>query len=530
MKNAARRTTMQSQGMFSQHGAILLISCYELGHQPIGIAQPLGFLQQAGYTPATLDLAVEEFDAKRIQSAKFIGISVPMHTALTLGVQVARSIRTMNPLAHICFYGLYASLNAPYLLEQVADSVIGGEYETPLVRLVDRLARTEFFDDSAGSNDPTIQNDLTGVSLKGRIVAPSLNRLIWHVPSHEGTQADSVSLLKLQRSPLPDLERYARLEQNGQQRLVGYVEGSRGCLHHCRHCPIVPVYRGRFFLVPEETVLSDIRGQVERGATHITFGDPDFFNGPGHSIKIIRALHHEFPRITFDFTTKIEHILKHGSLFQELGDRGGLFVISAVESFSDVVLSHLNKGHTRDDIFQALDITRAAGIVLRPSLVAFTPWTTLDDYIEMFDLVRYHHLIDSIDPVQFTIRLLVPPHSELLDSPETQKAPIQNFVQSLDEAKFQYTWVHPDPRMDQLHQAIAQTVEQAAQTSEDHAQTFYRLWCLAHEAAGLAPSPHFPSPSSNRTKPPRLTEPWFCCAEPTQTQLQVVQANPNCPE
>lgn len=523
MKKEKRQTTMQSQGALSQSGEILLISCYELGHQPIGIARPLGFMQQAGYSPATLDLAVEEFDAGRIQDAKFIGISVPMHTALTLGVQVAGRIRTINPLAHISFYGLYASLNAPYLLEYVADSVIGGEYETPLVNLVNRLAHTELI-------DSTRKNDLNGVSLKGDIVAPSLNRLTWHIPSNEGPQSSGFSFLKLQRSQLPELEHYAQLEQNGQQRLVGYVEGSRGCLHYCRHCPIVPVYRGRFFLVPEEMVLADIREQVERGATHITFGDPDFLNGPGHSIKIIRALHDEFPRVTFDFTTKIEHILKHGYLFQELGDRGGLFVISAVESFSDIVLSHLNKGHTRDDIFQAFDITRAAGIVLRPSLVAFTPWTTFDDYIEMFDLVRYHHLIDSIDPVQFTIRLLVPPHSELLDSPETQKAPMQNFVQSLDEAKFQYTWVHPDPRMDQLHQAIAQTVEQAAQTSEDHAQTFYRLWGLAHEAAGLAPPPHFPSPSSNRTKPPRLTEPWFCCAEPTQIQLQVVQANPNCPK
>ncbi|MDQ6734867.1 MAG: cobalamin B12-binding domain-containing protein, partial [Nitrospirota bacterium] len=121
--------------------AILLISCYELGHQPVGIALPMGFLKQAGYAPAALDIAVEEFDAERVKQAWFIGISVPMHTALRLGIRVAELIRDVNPACHLCIFGLYASLNAEYLLAHVADSVIGGEYETPLVNLVHALDR-----------------------------------------------------------------------------------------------------------------------------------------------------------------------------------------------------------------------------------------------------------------------------------------------------------------------------------------------------------------------------------------------------
>ena len=122
-------------------GAVLLISCYELGHQPVGVAQPMGFLEQADYAPAALDISVEEFDAERVKQAWFIGISVPMHTALRLGVRVAELIREVNPTSHICFFGLYASINAEYLLSHVADSVIGGEYETPLVNLVNALDR-----------------------------------------------------------------------------------------------------------------------------------------------------------------------------------------------------------------------------------------------------------------------------------------------------------------------------------------------------------------------------------------------------
>jgi len=130
--NHPSSTTNSASETLQQPGAILLISCYELGHQPIGLAQPTGFLEQKGYAPFTLDLSVEDFDTQRVELAQVVGISVPMHTALSLGCQVAERIRHTNPNTHICFYGLYASLNAEFLLDHLADSVIGGEYEKPL--------------------------------------------------------------------------------------------------------------------------------------------------------------------------------------------------------------------------------------------------------------------------------------------------------------------------------------------------------------------------------------------------------------
>ena len=103
--------------MIKRPGAILLISCYELGHQPIGLASPLGFLERAGYTPDVMDIAVETLDVEKAAHAEFVGICVPMHTALRLGVHIAIRLRKINPTCHICFYGLYASLNAEYLLQ-----------------------------------------------------------------------------------------------------------------------------------------------------------------------------------------------------------------------------------------------------------------------------------------------------------------------------------------------------------------------------------------------------------------------------
>jgi radical SAM superfamily enzyme YgiQ (UPF0313 family) len=440
----------------------------------LAAASPLGFLERAGFAPTALDIAVEPFDLEKIARARLVAISVPMHTALRLGVRVAERVREINPLAAICFYGLYAALNADYLLEHGADYCIGGECEAPLVTLAEAV--------EAGTSGA-----IEGVIQREWAAAPFLRRLPFALPV---------------RTALPTLDKYARLEHQGESRVSGYVEASRGCLHLCTHCPIPPVYGGRFFVVPPEVVLEDIRNQVRAGATHITFGDPDFLNGPGHAMKVVRAMHAEFPQLSFDFTAKVEHILERRALFPELGRLGCLFMISAVESLSDAVLTVLEKNHTKADVIEALGIVRGAGITFRPTWVAFTPWTTLDDCREVLDFVEEHDLIDHVDPVQYSIRLLVPPGSYLLDRPA-----MKPYLGPLDQASFSYRWVHPDPRLDRLHKEVSALVEKDAQAGEDPALTFYRVKALA---AGRNPDRVLPRLPLDRLRAPRLSEPWFC--------------------
>src|SRR5262245_6481889 len=310
-----------------------------------------------------MDVSVEPFDAERVRRAKVVLISVPMHTALRLGVTVAERVRAVNPACHVAFFGLYATLNVGHLLAGPADSVLSGEVEAALVGLIGKL-------EAAGSTSARANGSPREL--------PVLEKLSFPVPS---------------RTQLPSLKKYAHLERDGGLELVAYVESSRGCKHLCRHCPIPPVYGGRFFVVPVEVVLADVRQQVEAGATHVTFGDPDFLNGPRHALAVARALHAEFPAVTFDVTAKVEHLLRHRELLPELAALGCLIVVSAVESLSDVVLGHLDKGHTGADVAEALRVTRAAGLTLRPTWVAFTPWTTLDDYREMLDFVEQEGLV-----------------------------------------------------------------------------------------------------------------------------------------
>ena len=451
---------------------ILLISCYELGHQPFSLASPAARLKSEGYSVSVVDAAIEPVPEDIVRRAAFIGISVPMHTAMRVGMDLSRRIRNLNPGAHLCFYGLYATLNAEYLLSHGADSVIGGEFEQPLCDLVCRLCDGE----------------------TSAAAAPYLSRQSWFVPD---------------RDTLPGLKRYAQLDNGIESLPAGYTETTRGCLHTCLHCPITPVYNGRFFAVPADVVLADVDQQVRMGARHITFGDPDFLNGPTHVLRILRRMSDAHPGLTFDFTTKIEHILRHPSFFAEARDLGGVFVVSAVESVSDLVLERLRKGHTRGDVVRALAILRDADLPMRPSLVAFTPWTTLDDYLDLLDFVEVHDLVEHIDPVQYTIRLLVPPGSALLAEADTR-----SWIGELDEAAFTYAWRHDDERMDRLHQRVSRLVEEADASGEerDNRRVFDRIRRLAAEMAGVeAPSEQpFHDIPLKRRRVPRLTEAWFC--------------------
>jgi hypothetical protein len=249
-------------------------------------------------------------------------------------------------------------------------------------------------------------------------------------------------------------------------------------------------------------VVEDVVRQAAAGVTHVTFGDPDFLNGPAHALRVAREIHRRLPELTFDFTAKVEHLVAHAALLPELRSCGALFAVSAVESLSDRVLARLDKGHTRADVFRAFAACRGAGIALRPSLVPFTPWSGLDDYLELLEVIEREGWLPVLDPVQLSIRLLVPPGSLLLEAEDAEL-----FLQGLDETGLTHVWRHADPRMDRLQAQVARTVEEAAGAGAGEA--FDRVQQLALAAAGRAHR-HVPAPRVPGAAAPRLTESWFC--------------------
>ena len=429
---------------------VLLVSSYENGHQPLHVASPAAALRSAGHDVRCLDLAVDPWDPSTVDWAERIAFSVPMHTAMRVALQAAAAVRRQRPALPICLYGLYAPVSRDVTVGRLADRVIAGEYEPALVAW-------------AGGDDRE-----TGLI--------HLQRGSFETPA---------------RDLLPPLERYAHLRAGGEERLVGYVEASHGCVHMCRHCPLPTVYEGRIRIVGKDTVLADVEQLVAMGARHITFGDPDFLNGVKHSLGVVRAMHERFPGLTFDVTTKVEHVLEHAHVWPELAANGCLFVISAVECLNDEILRKLDKGHTAGQASAAVALLREHGIETRPSLMPFTPWTTEDDLRDIFDWVVANDLIGNVDPVQYTIRLLVPEGSLAL--PE-----MEEHTEGYDAESLSYRWSSP---LDGLQRRLSAIAAEGA--DEPPANTFYKL---RREVFGDEQQIDAGSVEGR----PRMTEPWFC--------------------
>jgi radical SAM superfamily enzyme YgiQ (UPF0313 family) len=446
---------------------VLLISTYDLGRQPFGLASPAAWFRGAGVDVACVDTSRVPLEDDEIVAATLIAFYLPMHTATRLAAPLIERTRRVNPSARLCAYGLYAPLNAEWLRERGVTEVIGPEAEAELVGLV-----------TSPIPNPTSQ---------------SLPRLRFITPDRAG---------------LPALEQYASLRMpDGSRRIMGSTDATRGCKHVCRHCPIVPVYQGQFRVVPLDVVIEDVRGQVAAGAQHISFGDPDFLNGPTHARHLVERFHGEWPDISYDVTIKIEHLLKHADMVPVLRDTGCLFITSAVEAIDDVVLGHLKKGHTRRDFINVAVLCRDAGVTLVPTFVSFTPWTTLAGYVELLDVLDELELVEQVAPIQLAIRLLVTSGSSLLDLPD-----IRAVVAPFDPASLTWPWRHRDSAVDALQTAVMRLVGGAS--GSPRAEVFAAIAALAREHAGLPPRL---SRATRGTPVPCASEPWYCCAEPMES-------------
>jgi len=452
---------------------VVLVSPYELGRQPFNLAQPAAWFAREHIAAACVDLSQQKLDPATFAHAEHVAIYLGMHTATRIAAAALPKIRALAPHARLAAFGLYAPVNAAWLKSLGVEAVFGGESEPDLLAWVQ-----------------------SGIAPAGTVV-----------------RRDKIEFLLPDRRGLPDLQRYAKLIlADGTQKITGFAEASRGCKHLCRHCPVVPVYKGKFRIVPVDTVMADIAQQVEVGAAHISFGDPDFLNGPTHALKVAESLHARFPGLSWDATIKVEHLLNHVDLLPRLKQCGLLFVVTAVESVDDAILDRLAKGHTRADFETALAHCRALGIALAPTFVPFTPWTTLTGYRELLATLLRLHLVEAVPPVQLAIRLLVPQGSYLLQLPDFAAR-----VGAFDEAMLGYPWQTDDARVEALQSDIMAWVMDAEKAALPRDEVFAGIWARTHAALGEAAPPL--DPAQFGATIPHHSEPWYCCAEPTEAQL-----------
>jgi radical SAM superfamily enzyme YgiQ (UPF0313 family) len=439
---------------------VVLISPYDLGRQPFAVAHLAAHFRDHGVEAVCVDLAQQRLEPAHLTGATFVGVHLGMHTATRLALAVAPRIREHAPDAHLCAYGLYAPMNTAHLMAAGFDSAMGGEYEEAVVaRAMGRVA--------AGDGP---------------------GRVAYKLPL---------------RSGLPELTRYARLQvPGGEDKVVGFVHASRGCKHTCRHCPVVPVYEGKFRISPIDVVMGDIEQQVQAGAEHISFGDPDFLNGPRHALRIAEGIAQRWPGMTWDCVIKVEHLLAQREHLPALRDAGLTVVLTAVESVEDEILTIFDKGHTAADFRRVVGLMREVGIGLSPTFVPFSPWTTMEGYLRLLATLVELDLHGAVSPVQLVIRLLIPQGSWLMKLED-----MRGRVGAFDHELLGYPWVHEDPAVDALQKRVCDAVGDGA--------GFETVWQLAHAAMDLP----VPPLAAAAYEVPSMSEPWYCCAEPTESQL-----------
>jgi hypothetical protein len=471
----------------------LLVSTYDLGRQSLGLASPAARLTARGADVRPVDVSREPLSDAEIAAADAVAFYLPMHTATRLAMPLVDRVRALNPAARIAAYGLYAPLNATWLRERGVAHVFGPHEERALVEAL-----------------------VGPMALNGRVF--DVAQAVEETPAR--VSSASAEFVVPDRAALLPLASYAALQMpDGTRRVAGNADATQGCKHLCRHCPIVPVYKGTFRAVPLDLVLEDVRAQVAAGAEHMTFGDPDFFNGPTHARRLVERLAERHPGLSYDVTIKIEHLLAHVDLLPVLRDTGCLFITSAVESVDDAVLAKLRKGHTRADFVRAVGLCREAGLPLAPTFVPFTPWTTLEGYRDLLEQIAALDLVAAVAPIQLAIRLLVTAESALLELPDLRAT-----LDAFDPTGLVWPWRHADPRVDALQREVMRLASDRSAPSRDAA---FAAVAEAAGVTGLQVGAPLGSAAAGGARPalsapPYMTEAWYCCAEPGPEQLETV--------
>ena len=458
-------------------GAILLVSCYELGHQPLAVALPRGVPRARGLR-AGRDGRLRRALRRRAASAarSWSSISVPMHTALRLGVARRRASPGGQP-------GL------PSLLRAVrARSTPTTCWPAPPTRHRRRVR--------GGPGRP---------GRGARASRPDTPR--WR---HGAARSPLLAKLQLpaaepRRPAVAQEVRASGARRSSWSSSATSRRAAAACT--CAALPHPARLRRALLHRPARGRPRGLRQQVAAGATHVTFGDPDFLNGPGHALAVARALHAEFPRLTFDFTAKVEHLLatarscpswaelgcvvhdlgrrvaeRHGADAPGEGPHAGRHrraVVRLVRGGRDRAAAHLGRVHPVDD---ARRLPRDA---------------------------RLHRgrTRSSTTSTRFSTRsgCWCRPARYLLE--QRRHAPD---LGDAGPGVFNYRWTHPDPRMDALQRGgRAAGRAGRGRAARTPAATFQRVRRLADEAAGASPRP-LRAPGPRPERPPRLTEPWFC--------------------
>jgi radical SAM superfamily enzyme YgiQ (UPF0313 family) len=211
---------------------------------------------------------------------------------------------------------------------------------------------------------------------------------------------------------------------------------------------VFATYGAKVLMVPEEIVVADVRQLMDDGMTHLTFVDAEFFNSRHAGMRMLRRLHAEFPDLTYDLTTRVDHLRDNPEYVDEMAGLGVRVVTSALEYPAQQVLDALDKEITVADMEGVIAQMRDSGVALNPTFIMFNPWVGFDELLRFRDFVDSNGLGETIDPIQYETRLYLYKGSPLMELPAIRGL-------KLTEHEFHYDWEHDDPMVDELYEQVS---------------------------------------------------------------------------
>lgn len=339
-------------------------------------------------------------------------VSVQQFEGLERGVALARELSWQHGL--VVAFGQYAQLNHCAFLE-VADGVAMDEPE----RIAAGLAEA-----ASGSRE---LGSVPAMSTRGGMTPKPPRRRI-------GAAAPA-------RDLFPSLVHYEA--HHSPFGLLGNIEATRGCHHKCTYCSVYGAYDGAVAAYESDTVLADALQLADEGVRHFCFIDAEFFNSRSIGIGVAETLAERIGPITFELTTRVDHILDYTAELEKLVSLGLRRVTSALEFPSDRILRIFDKHIDVRQMRAAIAESARIGFALYPTFIPFTPWVTYDELLGFEDFLVSTGLARVTDPTALQTRLLLFKGSPLLSSPWMED------IATTDRG-FWVDWTHPDRRVEDL--------------------------------------------------------------------------------